>query len=261
MRLADKNQDGKLSAQEFGEGLKPRERPAAADGDETDGRRAERMFKRLDANGDGKVTLDEVPEERREGFKRLIARGDKDGDGGLNEKELAAALSNPQAPPEKSTKPAEPARPQGRLDPKQLFSRLDQNSDGKVTLDEVPEEAQERIERLIEFGDKDGDGVLSEQEFVAAMARARAAMDGSQGTQQSGAAGRTKQFFSRLDKNGDGKVTLDEVPEERREGFKRLIARGDKNGDKALSLEEFSAVFAQGPAGAERMKKKAPKNP
>jgi len=35
------------------------------------------LFKRLDANGDHKVTLDEVPEERRDRFKRLIERGDR----------------------------------------------------------------------------------------------------------------------------------------------------------------------------------------
>lgn len=40
------------------------------------------------------------------------------------------------------------------------------------------------------------------------------------------------------DKNGDGKVDEQELPEE----FRRALARGDKNGDKALDAEEIKAL-------------------
>ncbi|HID24749.1 MAG TPA: EF-hand domain-containing protein, partial [Planctomycetaceae bacterium] len=54
---------------------------------------------------------------------------------------------------------------------------------------------------------------------------------------------RPEQIFDRLDKNDDGKITSDEVPEQRREMFGRLVEKGDENGDGALSRDEFIKVF------------------
>lgn len=51
-------------------------------------------------------------------------------------------------------------------------------------------------------------------------------------------------MFKRADANKDGKVSLDEVPAERRELFKRLLDRADKDGDKALSVEEARRAAA-----------------
>jgi len=53
-----------------------------------------------------------------------------------------------------------------------------------------------------------------------------------------------RELFAKADKNNDGKISLDEVPEERREGFKRLLEKADKDGDKALSGEEAKRVAA-----------------
>ena len=53
-----------------------------------------------------------------------------------------------------------------------------------------------------------------------------------------------RMLFERADANKDGKVSLDEVREERREGFKKLLARADKDGDKALSVEELRRMRA-----------------
>jgi hypothetical protein len=46
------------------------------------------------------------------------------------------------------------------------------------------------------------------------------------------------ELFKKADANKDGKVSLDEVPEDRREGFKKLLKKADKDGDHALSAEE-----------------------
>jgi len=53
------------------------------------------------------------------------------------------------------------------------------------------------------------------------------------------------ELFSMMDKNSDGKVTADEVPEARRPCSSGLIRRGDKDKDGALSREEFMAVFSR----------------
>ena len=65
LRSADKNADGKLTAEEFAAGLQRRERPASGD-DSAAAENAAALFQRLDANRDGKVMLDELPEERRD---------------------------------------------------------------------------------------------------------------------------------------------------------------------------------------------------
>ena len=51
-------------------------------------------------------------------------------------------------------------------------------------------------------------------------------------------------LFQRADANKDGKVSLNEVPQERREGFKKLLSKADKNHDQALSAEEARQMGA-----------------
>lgn len=48
-------------------------------------------------------------------------------------------------------------------------------------------------------------------------------------------------FFKRMDKNGDGKLVGDEIPERMKQGISRI----DTNGDGAVSLEEIQARFKQ----------------
>lgn len=52
-------------------------------------------------------------------------------------------------------------------------------------------------------------------------------------------------LFKRLDKNGDGFISSDELPEDRRANLKRI----DTDGDGKISLKEHLAVFNQRPGG------------
>ncbi len=170
LRIADKDHDGRLSVEEFGTGIKPRERtPVPPAGGERPG--LDRLFRRLDANGDGKIALDEVPAERRERMQKLIAKEDKDGDGMLNEKEFIAAITaRPDFDAGKFFGGGKPDEPGDRH---RLFERLDKNKDGKVTLDEVPEDRRPFIERLMRRADKDGDKAMTLEEFTKALEQRR----------------------------------------------------------------------------------------
>ncbi|MFN9375135.1 MAG: hypothetical protein ACK6D3_24945, partial [Planctomycetaceae bacterium] len=47
------------------------------------------------------------------------------------------------------------------------------------------------------------------------------------------------QLFAQLDKNGDGKLTADEVGEEYKAAFEQMLRRVDKDGDRVLTRSEL----------------------
>jgi Ca2+-binding EF-hand superfamily protein len=258
VRNADKDSDGKLSQAEFAEGLKndrprrPLEQPAnpALAGGQGGGAEADAIFKRLDANNDGKVTLDEVPEEAKDKFKGALERGDTDKDGVLTLAEFRAVMgqtpANPNAP---GTPPgSKPGAPQASAEA--MFKYLDANNDGTVTPEEVPEPRREGFKKALEQLDTGKKGGLNLEEFrkLFAMLNPQAAgTPGQPGT--AGARPGLDAMFKQMDKNGDGKVTPEEVAEERREGFQRILERGDTDKDGALSKEEFTKAMGAMAAG------------
>ena len=110
------------------------------------------------------------------------------------------------------------------------FEDIDADADGKIT----PEEMQAHAELRFEEADADKDGLLDATEMQAQMlARATARI-----------AERSARMIERMDRDGDGKLSAEEMRAGPREGdrFARMLSRLDKDEDGALSREGFEAA-------------------
>jgi hypothetical protein len=121
-------------------------------------RNPEQVFKRLDANGDQKLSLDEFKGKREEAAaKKAFDAKDADKDGSLTFAEYSAEQPAAKGAPEK------PQRT-----PEERFARLDKNGDKSVSFDEYKgkrEEAQAKTQ--FDRQDADKDGKLTLEEFKA----------------------------------------------------------------------------------------------
>jgi len=120
-----------------------------------------------------------------------------------------------------------------------LFGKLDKNSDGVVTADEVEGDAKGLFERSLRKGDKDGDKKLTKEEFAASQKETDAPR---QPLNQGGGPGRPgggqfnpREIIGRLDANKDGKVSKDEAQGPVKENFERF----DGNKDGFISEDEI----------------------
>jgi Ca2+-binding EF-hand superfamily protein len=122
-----------------------------------------------------------------------------------------------------------------------IFKTLDANHDGQITDNEVTDGQRQLFKRLLRTSDRDGDGKLSEAEFLAGLTEDRPPPPAEKA--EGAAAGFLQappaQVFKRLDANSDGKIELGELPEQLRPRLERFLNRFDSDGDKALSLDEF----------------------
>ncbi|MCC7495516.1 MAG: hypothetical protein IT204_24410 [Fimbriimonadaceae bacterium] len=215
---ADANADGKLTLDEAKAAL------AAREGGEG-GKRHEQLFKQFDADQDGCLTQAEAPTE----VWQRIAPADVNTDGKVSADELKALAEAGLADKGRPGKPGE-GRPAG-----ELFAKYDKNKDGALTQDEVPAEAWQRLSKA----DANQDGKITAAEFEAARAKGAAGQGGEgKGGDGKPGEGRTlADLFKKLDANTDGKVTAAEAGE-RWEKLSKL----DRDGDGAVSLEEAKAA-------------------
>lgn len=149
-----------------------------------------------------------------------------------------------------------------------LFGRLDKDQDGKIGLEEIRQLLQHQhregmMPRIWEL-DKDQDGGVSFEEFKQG------------GFFQKLEPEKQQRIFSRLDSNGDGRISPDDKPQHRPmgedagrgpgEGFHRrsgdhpgpgaMIERLDQDKDQALSFDEFKAGPRAGEVDEETLKKR-----
>ena len=113
------------------------------------GKRGGKMFDKLDANSDGKITQEEVAAAKEVRFAKV----DADGDGFVTQEEMTAHMM---------------ARHEERM--KKMFERQDGDGDGKLAVSEFGGHG----EKMFEMMDADGDGAVTKEEAKAAREKMRA---------------------------------------------------------------------------------------
>ena len=201
------------------------------------------FIKRLDKDGDGKVSSEELPETYRARLGGKFEEFDKNKDGALNQQEVAAMLSasnssrRPSGTPSRdSDRPRPSSRDAAQPSQDALFAILDRDRDGKLSRREL-EAAGSLLARL----DRDKDGSVSKRE-IAAVASDRAPSSRSsreRSSRERDSRGGISSYAKRLDKNNDGKITREEASGPIKERFDRL----DEDGDGILKVEDVEKAF------------------
>ncbi len=188
------------------------------------------------------LAQDDQDARRNERRQQFLQRFDKDGDGQLSDEERAAAreaFSQGREGRRGEGRQGEGRRGEGRQgegrrgegrqapNAEQLFERLDQNKDGKISKDELSA-IGERGQRFAQ-ADADKDGDITREELQAALTRIR---------EQAGQRFNPEQLFARLDQNKDGKLQKDELPGPLAE----RLAQADADKDGEITKEEFNAA-------------------
>lgn len=204
------------------------------------GGQAMMRLKRLDADNDGSVSLDEFMRPKLDRF----AKADKNADGALDGTELTSRMQ------EKSSHRA-----------RMMMAKLDADGDGKVTKDEFEGQAK-RFMRGKRFGYEGGRRFWRERgATLDAPAAQTAAPDASGDAKPAevapqanadakqmpgrGRGARRSQMFASLDANGDGVVTMQDLDERAAVNIayaqKKRLHVLDKDRDGKVSRDEFAA--------------------
>jgi Ca2+-binding EF-hand superfamily protein len=166
---------------------------------------AEQIFEQLDQNQDSKLSQEEIGERER------LLQADADQDGFVTREELQNLLARRR----------DQAEPQ--LNAEQLFARLDQNKDEKITKEELNERSQWLLS-----ADANEDGEITLAEAKAGLERMR---------ERSRFRFDPEQTFTRLDENQDGKLQKDEL----RGPFAAGLTDLDADNDGEITKQEFLA--------------------
>jgi Ca2+-binding EF-hand superfamily protein len=217
------------------------------------------LFEKLDTNHDGVLTPDEVPQEQRRLFQRLLRQAGRTNEDKLTRDQFIAALSDDRVPadggdkagPARSQQAGEPGAkgpgpeggPPGMPGPRMLMGlallhALDTNGDGQIDAKELAA-AESSLRKL----DKNGDGIISREELLEAARELRpgiaAGLAGAPGGGEFNADAAFKRMLALYDKNGDGKLQKDELPERLQARFEEL----DTNHDGFLDQSELKDVL------------------
>jgi Ca2+-binding EF-hand superfamily protein len=157
LKKLDADGDGSITLEE----VSPQGGPGGPGGFDPE-QMADRIMQQ-DKNGDGKLGLNEVDERTMQ----MFANADTNRDGAIDRAEILAAME--QMRQRFGAGPGGPGGGFGRggFDARDMLGRYDQNRDGKLSANEVPEEAQ----RMLQGRDSNEDGFIDAREMEEAARR------------------------------------------------------------------------------------------
>ena len=127
-----------------------------------------------------------------------------------------------------------------------VFQQLDKNADGTISADEVPEEKQRFFEFLLRSGDKNKDGQLTKEEFTGGLKKENQKFEPGPERRFNQGSRFYNRFLSQLDRNGDKKISKDELPEPLRERMEPLFQRLDTDEISLEQLQRMRGMFGNG---------------
>merc|ERR1719495_75474 len=183
----------------------------------------------------------------------IMNLGDKDGDGEIDLDEFMILMT----PTASETLSKIRKGINSIADVKGLFKAIDVDGDGLLSKEEMLNSPgckfdKEQVEAIYELGDSNGDLVLDMGEFIGVMYPSAATVAGRLRGQYTDI-NDVKKAFAKIDLNGDGKVSKEEVASTdlfNSQEIDALFTLGDANNDGEIDLEEFVGVLYPVVAGA-----------
>ena len=143
---------------------------------------AEQIVKKLDANEDGKLSVEElvksprIKDEAR--AKKMVERMDADKDGAISAEEFKKAFKKHRGPHRRHHKKGDGKKREGkRPSAEQIIKKLDANGDGKLSAEEWAKSPRakdpERAKKMFEKIDANKDGAVCPVELKKAFEKRR----------------------------------------------------------------------------------------
>jgi len=206
-----------------------------------------KAFLAIDVNRDGLLSKQEINSSGKfnpQEVDAIFILGDLNGDGELDLEEFVGLLC-----PTAGMALSRLTRNVNNInDAQQLFRILDKDGDGNISMEEMracgSRFNSQEIEAIFAIGDVDNDGAISLNEFVAVMCPTAATVVGRL-SKTYGNLEQIKQGFKKLDKNGDGMISKQEMSAAglSQQEVNAIFSIGDTNGDGDIDMDEFIGVM------------------
>jgi len=250
MSLGDINDDGAIDLEEFIGVMYP---SAATIANRlrmkfTDINSVKKAFAEIDANGDGKVSKEEVATAdtfNSQEIDALFVLGDANNDGEIDLEEFVGVLYPIVAQALKKMTKEVNSVDEARL----LFRQIDKDGDGLLSQEELRRSgtrySAKEIEALFAIGDINGDGEIDVNEFINVLCPGATTVINRIASQFQTAED-ISECFHKMDLNMDGKISRCEMMEYsglNEQEVSAVFDLGDSDRDGEIDLQEFIGVM------------------
>merc|ERR1740128_180093 len=248
--LGDIDDDGALDLEEFIGVMYPSAATVAGRlrGQYTDINQVKKAFAKIDLDNDGKVSKEEVAKTdifNQQEIDALFVLGDSNNDGEIDLEEFIGVLY-----PVVAVALAKLTKDVHNVDDARfMFKTLDGDGDGLLSQEELRKSgckfSAKEIEALFAVGDINGDGEIDINEFINVMCPSVTTVISRISSQFSNME-EIHDCFTKMDLDGDGKITRAEMSEHsalNEQEVNAVFDLGDTDRDGSIDLQEFIGVM------------------